>query len=402
MNLSERISQFFERHKKTIQTLFFGVVVALVLFVFFRYLMPLIYPFVVAYVIALILQPIINFLSKKARVPRKLSILVLVLAVISLVGFLLFKTGEKIYIELTVLASNIQSFLSEMSENSEMADEFINNLASKIPLFDTREILHTIWNDIDKILKEALGKVSTNLGTIIPQITKFAASIPKLFIDTIIIIVSAFYLSNDFKKVNGFFAAQLPEKARDFGKIIKREFASTTGKYIRAYSLIIFITFAELFVGFTILDIRYSFVLALLVSVVDILPVLGTGTILIPWSIYSLLTGDLFHGIGLLVLYLVITIVRQIMEPKIVGSYIGLYPLVTLMCMYAGLQLFGVFGLFLFPITIIILKNLNDSGVIELWKNPNEDEKIEETSPKKKQKWFSKRKTEETSDKKED
>ena len=213
---------------------------------------------------------------------------------------------------------------------------------------------------------------------------EFATSIPKMFLDTIIIIISAFYLSNDFKKVNGFFAAQLPEKVRDFGKIIKREFASTTGKYIKAYSLIIFITFAELFVGFTILDIRYAFVLAIVVAIVDILPVLGTGTVLIPWAIYSLITGDLFHGIGLLILYLVITIIRQVMEPKIVGSYIGLYPLVTLMCMYAGMQVMGVFGLFLFPITVIILKNLNDSGAIKLWKNPPEDETVDDKKAKKK------------------
>lgn len=393
MNLSERISQFFERNKKTIQTLSYGVITALALFIFFKYLMPLIYPFVVAYIIALILQPIINFLSKKARVPRKLSILVLVLAVISLLGFLLYKTGERLYFEIKVLASNIISFMSEMSENSEMADEFINNLASKIPLFDTRELLYALWLNIDQVLKDTLGFIASqlaNVDTLLPTITKFATSIPKIFIDIIIIIISAFYLSNDFKKVNNFFASQLPDKTRDFGKIIKHEFASTTGKYIKAYSLIIFITFAELFVGFTILDIRYAFILALVVAVVDILPVLGTGTILMPWALYSFLTGNLFHGVGLLVLYLVITIIRQIMEPKIVGSYIGLYPLVTLMCMYAGLKLMGIFGLFLFPITIIILKNLNDSGVIKLWKSPPTDKTEDDKKAKKKSKLFSK------------
>lgn len=392
MSLSEKLSQlydkiatFFRNNKKTIYTLLAGVIIFIFGYVFLKYLMPLIYPFVVAYVVALILQPIINFLSKRAHFPKKLSIFILVIGVVFLIGFLIYKTGSRLYYELKILAANITSFVSEMNDNSDFVDKVIEDIASKIPFIDVRENLRAAWTNIDEIIKNALSTLASNIAnidTIIPAITKIASFVPKLLIDTIIVIVSAFYFSHDFKKINGFFAAQLPDKVRNFGKLVKTEFTATTGKYIKAYSLIILITFAELFVGFTILDVRYAFIFAFFTAIIDILPVLGTGTILIPWAIYSLIIGDVFLGVGLLILYLVITVVRQIMEPKIVGTYIGLYPLVTLICMYVGAQLMGVVGLFLFPITIIILKNLNDAEVIKLWKNPPPDENDKKTKEK--------------------
>ena len=117
--------------------------------------------------------------------------------------------------------------------------------------------------------------------------------------------------------------------------------------------------------GFSILGVEYSLLLAVITAIIDVLPILGTGTVLIPWGIISLFQGNFVLGIGILVLYGVITLVRQIIEPKIVGDYIGLYPLVSLICMYVGLRLFGIVGLFLLPISVIMLKNLHDKGIIK-------------------------------------
>ena len=164
--------------------------------------------------------------------------------------------------------------------------------------------------------------------------------------------------------------------------MIKEQFVSTIGKYLRAYGLIIFITFTELFIGFSILGVSYSFIIAMITALVDILPVLGTGTILIPWGVYMIFAGNYFLGIGILVLYVLITVVRQVLEPKIVGSYVGLYPLVTLMAMYIGSKVMGFFGLFLFPIAIILLKKLNDDGHIKLWKIPPEIQNEQEKKSK--------------------
>ena len=120
--------------------------------------------------------------------------------------------------------------------------------------------------------------------------------------------------------------------------------------------------------GLTVLKVPGAVLIAACIAVFDILPVLGTGGIMIPWAILSLITGDFFRGFGLLILYLVITVIRNIIEPKIVGHQVGLHPVVTLASMLAGLNLFGIIGLFGFPITLSLLKNLNDRGVIHIFK----------------------------------
>ena len=137
---------------------------------------------------------------------------------------------------------------------------------------------------------------------------------------------------------------------------------------IRSYALIMSITFVELSLGLTVIGVKNSILIAFLISVFDVLPVLGTGGIMIPWTVISALTGNYSLSLGLLIVYLFITVIRNIIEPKIVGSQIGLHPVVTLASMFAGVQLLGVVGLFGFPISLSLLRHLNDNGTIHIFK----------------------------------
>ena len=150
------------------------------------------------------------------------------------------------------------------------------------------------------------------------------------------------------------------------------------GKMCKAYALIMLVTFTEVFIGLTILKMiglfnsSYIAVIAVVTAIVDVIPVLGTGTIVLPWAAYSFITGNVGMGVGLLVLYAVVTVIRQIVEPKLVAGQLGLPPFVTLIAMYLGLKIIGVLGVFVFPIIIIMLKLLNDEGIIDLWKSPTQ------------------------------
>ena len=137
---------------------------------------------------------------------------------------------------------------------------------------------------------------------------------------------------------------------------------------IRSYALIMSITFVELALGLTLIGVEHSLLIACLIAVFDILPVLGTGGIMIPWTIITAITGDHKLALGLLIVYLAITVIRNIIEPKIVGSQIGLHPVVTLVSMFVGAQLFGVLGLFGFPIGLSLLRHLNDTGTVRLFR----------------------------------
>ena len=136
------------------------------------------------------------------------------------------------------------------------------------------------------------------------------------------------------------------------------------------------VTFTEVFIGLTILKMlglfssNYIAVIAVVTAIVDVIPVLGTGTIVLPWAAYSFIIGDVGMGIGLLVLYATVTVIRQIVEPKLVAGQLGLPPFVTLIAMYLGLKIIGVLGVFILPIIAIMLKLLNDEGIIDLWKSP--------------------------------
>ena len=192
-------------------------------------------------------------------------------------------------------------------------------------------------------------------------------------------------MAADYDWIANFIKNQLsPEHKRKLS-ISKRVVFQSLGKLFRSYALIICITGTEIFIGLNILSLIGLYnggniiVISVIVALLDILPVLGTGTFMIPWAIYSLITGKIGLAIGLFIVYAIIYVVRQVIEPKIVGGTVGLPPFITLMGMYVGSQLFGFIGIFLVPIMIIIVKLLNDEGVIHLWKPAGEVEESPDT-----------------------
>ena len=149
----------------------------------------------------------------------------------------------------------------------------------------------------------------------------------------------------------------------------QQSFTTTIRRFVIAYAKIMTLTFIELTIGLSIMGINNAVVIAFLISVFDVIPVLGTGGIMIPWIIICFLNQQLKTAIGLLIIYLIVTLIRNIIEPKIVGHQIGLHPLLMLLCMYLGAKLFGFLGIITLPVLIMIIINLNDSGIIHLY-NP--------------------------------
>lgn len=215
-----------------------------------------------------------------------------------------------------------------------------------------------ITNNIGDLLANLSESLSKLLNSIIKGAYITAVSIPESLIFTLVTIISTYFITSDRERISRFFSSQFPEKWINQAKsIIANMFSALIG-YVKAQLIIMMITFTELFIGLTIIGIKYALLLAFVISLLDALPILGAGGFLIPWSIYSFFTGDIRLGIYLLVLYGIVLIVRQSIEPKILGQQIGIYPLVTLISMYAGLKLFGFLGFILGPITILLFKNI--------------------------------------------
>ncbi|PKM63362.1 MAG: sporulation integral membrane protein YtvI [Firmicutes bacterium HGW-Firmicutes-21] len=362
-----------EPYKKIAIILFYITVIVVASYLFLKYMFGLLLPFIIAYVIAAALQPAVRFLCKHAKVPKKLSVLVLVLVATTLLGLFCYLAICRIYTELTVLSQNVKGFIDHLRSDEQYAQNLIDRISDSIPFVDMRDRLGEIWTNLDSELESFLLSLADKLsGSILPILGGIITFVPNALLVIVVVILSTYYLAVDYKKINRFIMAQLPEKAAGSVRMFKKEFVGTIIKFLRAYGLIVLITFFQLFVAFTILGIKYAFLIALFTALVDILPVLGTGTVLIPWSLFLLMTGDYYTGVALIIVYIVIAIIRQIMEPKIVGKYIGLYPLLTLIAMYVGLKVFGIIGLLLLPILTIIIKKLNDEGKIRLFKKPTD------------------------------
>jgi len=363
-----------EPYKKIAVILFYVAVSLFAAYLFFKYLFGLFLPFIIAYLLAASLQPAVRFLCKHAKVPKKLSVLVLVLVVTSILGVLCYLAVDRIYTELSILSQNVKSFIDHVRSDEKYAKNLIEQISDAIPFVDMRDRLNEMWGNLDKELESVLLSLADKLsGSVLPILGGLITFVPNALLVIVIVILSTYYFAADFKRINRFVTAQLPEKSANNVRMFREEFIETILKFLRAYGLLTLITFLELFVAFTILGIKYAFIIALVVSIIDILPVLGTGTVLIPWSIFLLLIGDYYTGVALIIVYIVIAVVRQIIEPKIVGKYIGLYPLLTLIAMYVGLKAMGVLGLLLFPIVTIILKKLNDDGKLHLFKEPEKE-----------------------------
>ncbi|MCL1858549.1 MAG: sporulation integral membrane protein YtvI [Oscillospiraceae bacterium] len=359
-----------------------GIIIAVLtlagLFVFFNYLIFWFLPFITAWIIALMIQPAVNFLHKKIKIPKNPATILFLLLLFIILGIIIFFIIDRIFYELSSLSKNFS-----LAEATNKVSDIINNFfawleksLASIPVLNNKNITGDIKEIINTEIINMLTQFSVDIVSQIPSYIKsIIITIPKIFIYTLVTIVSTFYISFDYQKINKFIAIQLPEKARNVIIDIKSRFLEAIYKYIKAYFTIFIIAYSELTAGFLIIGINYAFSIALLVAVVDILPIIGMGAVLIPWGIIAIIQKDYFTGFALLILYSVILIIRNIIEPKIVGSSIGLYPVVTLISMFVGYNIIGFAGIFLFPIIILILKNLNDEGKINIWKNIKKDDK---------------------------
>jgi sporulation integral membrane protein YtvI len=344
----------------------FIAVILAIGYIFIQYLAVWMMPFVVGMVLALILQGPVNWVLRHTHLKRKMVApvvtLVLVMIIIALLVLLLVSAvGEaaKFVASLPVWFQNTAPLVVDaMTKRLEIIIEALPQ--------DWETQIRGIVSDELQMMQSEVGGLS---ATVLSWVANSAASLPSLLISFIVSIVATFFLCSKFDRVKGFFWRQVPGKYKELAGDTWATFAHTLGQMIRSYILIMFITFCEVAVGLSLMRVEYSLLLAALISLVDIMPVIGTGTILIPWGLIALLTGNMGLGAGLLLLYVVVTVVRNILEPRIIGRRIGIHPLITLVFMYLGLHILGIPGMFLFPLLFVLLKNAQEAGMIRLWKN---------------------------------
>lgn len=354
-------------------------------YVFFKYCFSIAAPFLLSFFFAVILQRPLGWLDKKTK--NKMHSFWSIVLVLLCVAIIL---GPVISV-IAALFREIGNFISFLGEQLNDLPTFLVTLQNEI-LKAIKFLPDSIYTSVSESITQFFGnlindfdvsKLGINMSSItsglsngISGVYSVVKNIPSILISVVIGIIAWILFTKDYKKVVKFIKLQLPDKHKNLLSETKKIFSSTILKMCRAYGLIMFITFCENFLGLTILNLigvmknSYVFVIAICIAVFDILPVAGSGGILIPWSLIALVTGNVGQCVGLLILYAVITVIRQYIEPKIVGDSLGVNPLVTLAGLYFGLKLFGFMGMFIVPICVMTLKAFNDAGRIHLYTPP--------------------------------
>ncbi len=327
----------------------------------FFFVLKLLLPFLLAWGLSLAITPLSERLAKKLRLPQKLlAVLLLTLSLSGLV-LLLGLAVNRLLRELQALAATVLENAAFSNVVSRSFDYF-EEMTAGIALFDRiragenyavfRERFNGMINDLlvgtGEAVTARLPYVAGQMLTALPSVLLFLA----------VTVISGFYFCMDRRQLEQTVGGLLPAALKERLPAWRAGLRHFAGKYLRAYLLLLLLTFAELFLGLTLLRVEYAFLLAGVIAVVDLLPVLGVGTVLVPWAVVALLQRDTVLGIGLLILFLAVTVLRQIIEPHLIGQSLGLHPLLTLAAGYLGWQLLGVLGMAIGPLLALLIKSL--------------------------------------------
>lgn len=319
-------------------------------FLFFRYLFVPLLPFAIAWCTALLLRPPAVFISEHTRIPKRvvgtsLAILAVTVGLGGIVTLAVYGVGSA------------WELLSGLAADSSLFD-FLSKLTNPLgALFGESETGAALEAEIGEAVRQA---ISALLGRAVDFLGRVVSAVPGVLFFILITVIAAIYFSLDIDRVNSRMLALLPKGVSERIVSLKKRFFSAGARYIRSYLIIMLITASEMLVGFLFIGVRKAPLLAFLLSIFDMLPIIGVGTVLVPWSVFELLFGSFSRGIGLGILFFVNLVVRQIIEPKILGKNLGIHPIISLIMLYLGYAVFGIFGLLLVPVFAVVVNILVD------------------------------------------
>ena len=330
-------------------------------------------PFVIGWIIAMIANPLVRMLERRLKVARKHTSMVIIIGVLAVIIVAIYFLGVKIGEETRSFLEQAPEMYSEFREEFQDAGKNLESIISELPQ-NIQESLEEAQKDIGDITGQAVGKISQFT---VDKAGTFARNIPGILISIIFSILSAYFFIADRDRILEFGRNHTPQIIQEKWRMMAESFKIVFGGYFKAQFKIMAVIGVILFIGMLILKVRFAILVAILVAFLDMLPFLGTGTVLIPWAVFKLLSGDIRYAVGLVILYLVTQLVRRIIEPKLVGDSIGMNPLATLIFMYIGYRVGGVLGMILaVPIGAIVLnfyKAGTFDGVINGFKEAGRD-----------------------------
>lgn len=325
------------------------------------FLIKLFLPFIFGYVFSLAVNPLADLLQKRLKIPRGLSAVLVIVLIVGLLGgvitFAVWKIVDEIrtlYIQFPMIYESVRISIHHVGEK--LSAVYIN-LPSNI-----QDTLTALGTEISDKAAELINAMSM---PVVNHAGDFAKAIPSVFIAVIVFLLSSYFMVSENKAVSKTLHKIFRHKTSQRLTMVKSELKKYLGGYVKAQAVIMVIAFLIMFIGLSIFDINYALLIAIGVAILDALPFFGSGLVLWPWTVVSLLNGNIKFGIGLIIIYFAVTVMRRIAEPKLVSSGVGMNPLLTLMSMYVGYKTLSIGGLIAGPVILMVIISFYKSGIFE-------------------------------------
>lgn len=328
---------------------------------FISKLISLFLPFIVAYIMSLFLNPVVNRLEKHLKIPRQISAVFVILAAIGILGGIIFAVGWKITDELQSVSKLIPDMLNDARNWWDYVSSNFLNMYANLP-----EGVQDVGLEIgDNVVKNAGEILKDRSIPLFYGIGNFAISLPKIFVWIIVFILSLYFMVADSRKMKHYLGKCCTKRFLVKLRRVQRYLKKYLGGYVKAQLTIMCIASVILLAGLSILKVDFALLIAIGIALLDALPFFGSGAVLWPWAAISFINGDIRLGVGLIIIYLAVIFTRQMIEPKIVSEHIGIYPVFTLIAMYLGYTLFSIGGMILGPICLIIIVSFYKAGAFD-------------------------------------
>lgn len=350
------------------------IAITVISYYFLQFSIPLLYPFIIGWIIAMMIEPLVRLLERKARVPRVLSAFLLLFFLISLALTVMVLLVAEIVVELTNLAQKLPSFFNDLGQL--LFQKFIHQSTALNRIMDSVQgYLQENPNQqasIQATMQEnlsALTKQGTMMITdIISGIGNFLGNLPYLITVSVFVTLGTFFISLKWPRISSSIEATIPGRIRSTISAVSTDLKKALVGFIYAQLTLITISATIMYIGLLILQVPYAITISLIIGLVDLLPYLGVGAVLVPWIIYLYFVGDIHLAVGLSIVYLIILITRQMIEPKLVATNVGLDPLITLISLFVGLKLLGVLGFVVGPAVAVIFIALHRAHIFQdIW-----------------------------------
>jgi len=315
-------------------------------------------PFILAIVVAVLIDPLVNWLESR-KIKRGFAVLIALILLTVLIALILFIVISRLVIELSDLYQQIPFYTQNIYSNILEIFEVVRNYLSTNPL--PAEAQNAISNSMNAVIDKSANIISVVINFLFALIS----GLPGLFTILIISSLATFFISRDkVRLIQGFYKT-IPQKYVSTANKLNTHLSSVLVGFFRAELILISITAVLSIIGLNILGTKYAFTVGMVVGLLDILPIVGPGALYIPWALTMIIFGNIKFGVGLLILYAIVSVIRQATEPKILSQNIGLNPLAVIIALYLGLSFFGVIGIIIGPVIFILIKAIYNNWHVE-------------------------------------